>query len=145
MLASSFLSADQLGLSTKQHNALTSVLGMLERGELQHIPPNLDPDGADYVGVGFNMATFSCGSVHCIGGWADRTYGTDFASWSLLWCSNQGPQYLALYSLLYGDISSDVELEDISVAEAAEALRNYLTTGSAQWVQVLGEANPIER
>jgi hypothetical protein len=135
MLASSFLSADQLGLSTKQHGALIGVLGMLERGELRHVTAYGDDDVA-----GFNMGTFACGSVHCIGGWADRLYGTDFHTLSLLWGANQDCRFLLLYELLYGDLDAQVELEDVSVAEAAEALRNYLTTGSARWLQVLGDA-----
>ncbi len=136
MLASSFLSADQLGLSTKQHGALIGVLGMLERGELRHVTAYGDDD----VVVGFNMGTFACGSVHCIGGWADRLFGTDFNSLSLLCSANQDQRWFLLYELLYGNIDAPVELEDVSVAEAAEALRNYLTTGSARWLQVLGDA-----
>ena len=130
MLASSFLSADLLGLSTKEHAALIGVLGMLERGELRHVSAEDDGDS-----VGFNMGTFACGSVHCIGGWADRLYGTDFRFLSLL----RDEQNLRLYELLFGAFQSEVELEDITVAQAAEALRNYLTTGNAHWLQVLGE------
>lgn len=134
MLASSFLSADQLSLSPGEHAALIGVLGMLERDELRHV--SIDEDYGDYVIQGaFNMGTFGCGSVHCIGGWADRICGTDFRSLSLL--SDQGN--IRLYELLFGDIDSAVELEDITVAQAAEALRNYLTTGNARWLQVLGE------
>ena len=137
MLASSFLSADQLGLSTKEHAALIGVLGMLERGELRYVSPEISYD--DVVGPGFNMGTFACGSVHCIGGWADRTYGTKFADLSLLWSANQDHRFLRLYELLYGDIEAQVELEDVTVVQAAEALRNYLTRGNAHWPQVLGE------
>lgn len=138
MLASSFLSADQLGLSPLQHEALIGVLRMLERGELRHV--SVEPDYGDYVVPdGFNMGVFSCGSVHCIGGWADRLYGTKFADLSLAWGEGQDRRFLATYELLYGDHESAVDLEDITVAQAAEALRNYLTTGNARWLQVLGE------
>lgn len=138
MLASSFLSADQLGLSTKQREALIDVLGRLERGELRHV--NIDTDYGDFtVDHAFNMATFKCASVACIGGWADKLHKTDFR-FLTRGMKLHDRHFMSLYTLLYGDLESMVELEDITVPQAGEALRNYLTTGDAQWVQVLGEA-----
>lgn len=137
MLASSFLSADHLGLSPLQHEALIHVLGVLERGELRHVVDYDEAAGGDVVG--FTMGTFACGSVHCIGGWADRLYGTNFAGLSLL-KDYEDRRWFALYALFYGDPDAAVELDDVTVAQAAEALRNYLTTGSARWLEVLGAA-----
>jgi hypothetical protein len=131
MLAANFASAEQLCISDKERNALIDVLGRLERGELQHV----QWDVADDDHVGFNMGTFKCGSVHCIGGWADRLWGTSLST------GISPINRTALYNLLYvahdGDELEDLVLEDITVAQAAEALRNYLTTGAARWAEVL--------
>ena len=132
MLAANFASAQQLRISDKERNALIDVLGRLERGELQHVQWDVEDDDL----VGFNMGTFKCGSVHCIGGWCDRLHGTSFAD---LEDSRDIPP--RLHDLLYVEIDGkyvDHDLEDITVAEAAEALRNYLTTGAARWARIPG-------
>lgn len=139
MLASYFLSAEQLGLSTKQLTALIDVLGRLERGEFKHISEEdfLHDDRHSINIVGFNMGAFACGSVHCIGGWADRLHGTDFATMTANYNPHKGLRWLRLYELFYCD-ETPIEMEEITPAEAAEALRNYLTTGDAQWAKVIG-------
>jgi len=129
------MTADQLNLTARQHDALIKVLGMLERGELKHGPYHLSKAKI------FNMGTWwiegGCSTAGCIGGWANHIAG------SVLF--NGIRNYNApLRCLLYPGAEpecedSNIRYSSITTEEAAQALSNYLTTGKADWRSVLFE------
>jgi hypothetical protein len=129
MLAQSFKTAEELGLPEKQVEALKKTLVLLETGKLIHQKINdlftLDERG-EYTGH-FNMQTWNkaigCGTVCCIGGTAELIGGVEFLG---------TPD--ALYALFYPETA---DYQDITPSQAATALRSYLTTGKANWKEVL--------
>lgn len=130
MLAQNFKTATDLMLSEKEKGALVLVLGMLERGELRHVSPNNSRPmaGCEFTGH-FNMSNWQdqadCGTVCCIGGAAELLGKVDFNF------SNNRP----LEMLFWADYQH--KLSDITVEQAARALRSYLTTGAANWADAL--------
>jgi hypothetical protein len=77
-----------------------------------------------------------CGTVHCIGGWAEKLGKVEFVG-------ARRPK--ALECLFYPDTLDDDAIFDIdwttiSSDHAASALRNYLTLGDPQWDQVIAAA-----
>lgn len=144
MLAQNFMTAAELGLEPAQRDALVAVLGMLERGELVHVRPSREelPGTALRISgprIGqFNMLYWAsdtdCGTVHCIGGAAEvvghlETYSLDRAA---------NARYgTPLYRLLYGRTVDGRclphDIYDCTPAQAALALRSYLTVGEAHW------------
>ncbi len=123
MLAQSFMTHTELGVTAEEHTALIKVLGMLERGELVH-----DPFG-DRVPNGFCMVTWgaSCGTTACIGGWVAAL--------------NEVSQ------IEYVNISRSGNLRDLywpsgnaydaTPAQAAFALRSFLSTGKPNWAEAM--------
>lgn len=126
MLARSFLSPVDLKISDKQLNALVQVLNMLERGELPwHRGVSRPKD------LGFNMGYWpdkrgkDCGTVGCIGYWTEKFLGEEFDDF---------PKEL---DNLFFINEIDIDWVDVTPEYAASALRNYLTTGKADWAGVL--------
>jgi hypothetical protein len=86
MLAQNFMSAEQLKIEPDMHNALIKLLGMMERGEIEHMPV---PDGSYDIGAAvyrgpidaakFNMrkvvTEHECGTVMCILGYTEAIMG----------------------------------------------------------------------
>lgn len=80
------MTAEQLGISEACRAALVLVLGKMDSGELQYTSarnPTLVPPGENW----FNMSWWDtdvfgihegCGTVCCIGGWAERLSGVRF-------------------------------------------------------------------
>jgi|SRR6516225_8135429 hypothetical protein len=69
MLARSFKTADELGITEVQHLALIQVLGALERGELHAYPD----EGVKPIAESNDPMTFSMRSWQtCICGWANK-------------------------------------------------------------------------
>ncbi len=134
MLAQNFLSPAALRLTKAQHDALVRTLGMLERGELAYAPfaPIQLPSDRQLVnhqpGL-FNMnswhRTQACGTVHCIGGTAELLGGEGLFD---AYEHNE-----ALHDLFYPYPVPMGQWEHITTAQAAMALRSYLTTGAACW------------
>jgi hypothetical protein len=130
MLAQNFKTPADLGITDKQFDALTKVLGMLEREELRHAPkPDFDGcnfNGSKFTGR-FNMGAWrhddGCGTVCCIGGSAELVGDVRFHSATP-----------ALNKLFY---PTNRELSKILPHEAAIALRNYLTHGEPRWSEAL--------
>lgn len=130
MLAQSFVSAAELGITEPQRDALQKVLVLLETGKLRHVPvPKLSHDWDDesinqFSGM-FNMGSYidpsDCGTVACIGGTAAIVGNVNM----------HHPRPPKLMSLFYADYKYD--LERITPAQAARALRSYLTCGDAKW------------
>lgn len=137
MLAQNFKTAKELKLSDAEFNALVTVLGMLERGELKHIPSHVWENEEKVEGdspIYFNMdqwhSTYECGTVCCIGGSAEF-----FGEVSFFEGGDRDNDDLD--ELFYPDI--DGSYESISAEHAAQALRSYLTTGKANWSVICGE------
>jgi hypothetical protein len=142
MLAQNLKTAEDLNITEHQRAALIGVLGMLERKEMKHVQMFSDDNGRGVIlspaatENPFNMSTFAsdCGTVHCIAGWADKLYDAGFAS-SILSCCDDISDLFFVTDM--GDHGLDVMMETVTVEHAAQALRNYLTTGKAEWKQVL--------
>lgn len=123
MLARNFLTAEQLAISGAEHNALTKVLGMLERGELEHTQ-------GGQIENGFNMhstAHNDCGTCCCIGGWAAilmSRHPNDY-----VYSKAPGNPLHPLYWHRTSPL--------ITTAQAAVALRNFLVTGKPNWDEAL--------
>ena len=136
MLAQNFMTPKQLDITATMHAALVKVLGMLERGEIVHAPDVKDMFRFPKGQLNFNMNVWekprgqNCGTVHCIGGWAEHVSDARFRF---------GPLPRALGNLFYPPSNSGLDYERINTYQAASALRNYLTLGEARWDEVLGE------
>lgn len=127
MLARAFLSAEALKLNAREHKTLIKILGMMERGELKHVPMGMSSlEIGEFTGH-FNMQYFNvkreCGTICCIGGTARLLAPEE----SFPTCDRYN-----LRNLFY-PIDSGLPWENISVEMAARALHNYLTTGHANW------------
>ncbi len=130
MLAQNFKTPAELDLLDIQYESLVKVLGMLERGELQHF--NMETlKTSKPIGDLFNMnwwsAKFDCGTVCCIGGTAEAVGKFSFDAFNM---SKE------LYGLFY---PGRVDGDKITTEQAAYALRSYLTTGEPNWADALAE------
>lgn len=127
MLAKTFKSHIELGLTSEVYDALHKVLSFMEQGILVHNEKATTTDD-----FGFNMSVHfleqSCGTVGCIVGWAGHFMGKD---WRTIVVGNDH-----IYELFYPNEYRDIKLLDISVDEAALALRAYLETGNIDWSHV---------
>lgn len=129
MLAQSFKTADDLGISKVEQEALIKVLGMLERGDLIDVSFGTECDN------GFNMGTSGegCGTPACIGGWAANLMGISQLDYLNRYSYSKSYRNPALYELFWNETAC----ETAKAADAATALRSYLTTGEARWDLVL--------
>ena len=138
MLMQNFKTDAELGLSAEQHAGLVATLAALERGELVHVPdPGHDwkVDKEQYqMHNGFHMRVWTldglngCGTVCCIGGWAEQFGDVAFD----IFPNEDGQEALA--ELFY---PADENAFTATPAQAAHALRNYLTTGKANWSEAM--------
>ncbi len=133
MLASNYMTADQLDIEPKVRDALIQVLSLLEGGKVPwNYVSDKDafPESDDRIVekpalTGFNMLVWHCGTVGCIGGWTEAIGGVRIKTFLT-------PDRLD--DLFHPD-GHDMQM--ISVRRAAEALRNYLVLGDPQWDEVL--------
>lgn len=135
MLARSFKTATDLGISEVERDALIKVLGMLERGELVHGARSMK-DHPTRLRV-FNMGDWHCGSAGCLGGWTEYVGGLEQLSLHERSYNSEG-----LHQLFYPDgagFCTPLEMSNISTQQAAHALSNYLTTGEPRWDLALAE------
>jgi hypothetical protein len=133
MLAQSFKSADELGITEPQCDALRKTLVLLETGKLVHEtgrPKYSNTDNRKFSGR-FNMILWSadheCGTVCCIGGTAELVGNTSFG----IWAFGSNEKLKNLFAPPMPMRCSD--WHSITPAQAATALRSYLTTGDAKW------------
>jgi hypothetical protein len=127
VLAQNFKTAEELGLADVEAEALVTVLRMLERGEI----------GREEFHMGHFQQT--CKTPACICGWAHHiSRGRAFPEL----VSPCGP--LILYRRLNSSISELFRLTqargsggEITPAQAAVALRNYLTHGETRWADAM--------
>ena len=128
MLAQSFMTHTELGVTAEEHTALIAVLGMLERGELVH--DQRDSRGCHLqIPHGFSMAFAgtSCGTTACIGGWAAALMGINQSDYV------NGRHSRGLRNLYWpGKIGWDA-----APAQAAFALRSFLSTGKPNWAEAM--------
>lgn len=138
MLAQNFMSAEALDLPTVERDALVAVLGMLERGDI----------AADTLRMDVLLHQVDgCATVGCLCGWAHVvSHGTAFPELAATPARGAFVAYFLRDSLrrrlpenvkrlfYFGAWSS--EMAQITPPQAATALRNFLTTGDAQWETV---------
>lgn len=127
MLAENFKTHVELGLPEEHRGALVLCLRYLESGKLRHVKRDFviewdqDPQKLDRV---FNMHEWSvptnCGTVCCIGGWAEYLSGVQDLDYSK-----------ALDPLFYPSAADN--WDDITPEKAAIVVRHYLTTGEIDW------------
>ena len=131
MLAQNFKSAADLGITEPQLSALQKTLVLLETQKVIHVPDFqvLGYQSKEYTGH-FNMRSWrtkgDCGTVRCIGGTACAVSGNDslFDNWE---------RRDDLHALFAPERDIYGPWNDITPAQAATALRSYLTTGDARW------------
>jgi hypothetical protein len=127
VLAQHFKTAEELGLSDVELGALITVLRMLERGDIAQAQ--------------FHMGLFrhECRTPACICGWAHHiTGGRAFPELTaqcgpLLLYRRSSKALAELFRLTAARGSGG----DIGPAQAAIALRNYLTHGEPRWDEAM--------
>ncbi len=133
MLMQNFKSAEDLDLPEDQRSALIKTLVLLETNRLIHTPFEFgrlesDSAGPDFTGM-FNMGIwagkFECGTIACIGGTAEIIGQCQFGN---------GRSIPRALEVLFNPQEVPQTLwTRITTAQAAMALRSYLTTGEANW------------
>lgn len=119
MLAQNFKTPTDLRITDKEFDALTKVLGMLERAEIW--PEHL------------NMERIDCGTAACMMGWARRIGGSElFATEDM----EEGPLSELFMFAGMDEISDPAWVkrrQNVTPSQAAVALRNFLTHGEPRW------------
>ncbi len=130
MLVRSFLSAKDLGLSELERSSLITVLGMMERGEIE--------------GLQFNMRSFyfdvlQCHTPACICGWANYVSGREKAFGAMMYGDreNRSPELAALFNLSTQRNMANSRVRAATVPQAARALNNFLTNGEPNWEEAM--------
>lgn len=119
MLAQNFMKPEALGISEEEFFAHLAVLGMLERGEIH--------DNHFRMAVWWN----ECGTVGCIGGWAEKVAKKPFGEFGCTFTQNPNKYELHM--------AEGHDWLTIRPRHAAIAIRNYLTTGEARWAEAIAE------
>jgi hypothetical protein len=126
MLARSFLSATDLGISEVERDALVATLLAFERGEVEH----------------FTMRHFRdpCGTPACICGWANhfsdgRAFPEVVSAPGVLATRRLHRRLPRQLQYLF-DIQGLPRQSGATQAQAAAALSNYLTLGEPRWDEV---------
>ena len=128
MLARSFLSASDLGISEVEREALITTLFAFERGEISN----------------FTMRHFreTCGTPACICGWANYFSGgrafAEVSSMSGVLATKRLHGRLPRQLQYLFDIQGFPEQAAATPTQAAAALANYLTRGEPHWEEVTG-------
>ena len=138
MLAANFLTAAELHISEDLRDALITILGRLERGEFKAIDFAAQVKGLHIDGDLFAMnhwcTNSSCGTIRCIGGWAEEVMGRPLTRMVEGAFSFIEPTPPNLMHLFFPGQTAQTYATD---ADAAVALRNYLTTGNANWKEIV--------
>jgi len=133
MLAQSFKTADELEITEAQKAALMKVLVLLETEKLVHVAAGLIYAKSEPKFAGqFNMNQWRgenhCGTICCIGGTAELVGNLERHEFHDAACEKN----VELRHLFY-PTSAAIDWESITPAQAAIALRSYLTTGDSHW------------
>ena len=126
----------ELGITEPQRAALVNTLELMETGKLRHISAKNVIVAPGYIAFGglFNMTywigydNYNCGTVACIGGTAELVGGVEFFD-----SATDNLNLLFYPSLRVGSVHPN----EITVEQAARALRSYLETGRAEWAKAL--------
>jgi|ERR1700722_2093707 len=137
MLAQNFKTATDLGIEDVELEALIKVLGMLERGEIKAPPPKANFGSTPNPNIAPTMFCMSfikaggeCGTAACILGWAQIVADNDD-----IFEVTKGPCEALFYPY-------DEAIRCRNPAQAAIALRNFLTFGEPRWHEALaGQPN----
>lgn len=128
MLAQNLMTAEALGIAAEEQQALVTVLGMLERGEI---------DDAHFDMLNF-VQREDCGTVGCLCGWAyEVSGGRAFPEVASAWYAAERLRH-RLPDAAKHLFALDRPLVT-TAAKGAIALRSYLTTGEARWMEALAE------
>lgn len=137
MLMHSFKPAADLGISERNKEGLMKVLVLLETKKLHHIDKrtaNWSERGKRKFTGHFNMAVvvaeYDCGTAACICGTAQLLGYTSMAA-----AANDSPALMGLFCGHGRPLG--MRLNDLTPAQAARALRSYLTTGDAKWAEAV--------
>lgn len=132
MLAQNFKAAADLELSEPQFDALRKTLVLLETGKLVYAKAHgtirqirSERKFSGYFNMEYHYSDEDCGTVCCISGTAELVGGVKFET-----LRNR-----PLYDLFYPRCA---EGWSATPAQAAIALRSYLTTGNARWDLAMG-------
>lgn len=137
MLAQTLLSAAKLRITERERAALVLTLQYMETGRLVHAPVTDDNKeilpSSEFTGH-FNMDMWNsaekCGTVACIGGTAEMLGRLQHRSFA-----DTVRPGSSLYHLLYPPTL--IDYAEITVEQAARALRSYLSTGKPNWEEAL--------
>jgi hypothetical protein len=140
MLATNFRTAAELGITTKDYEALLMTLRYFETNDVPY--HDIIDFWVQNKPTGFNMravrARASCGTVACLCGWARQLADDE----DLLKDRTEGLNKLFLFGSV--DVGGAARIVDIyqqayhaTPAQATVALRNYLTTGEPNWQDAL--------
>lgn len=124
MLAVNWMTAEALGITESEKDALVKTLYMLESGELVYTSWNKPTTNKGFNMVGV-MAVKPCGTVGCILGWA-RTFDKEAFRTQEWWT----PFDQKMRPLFAPDGFGDGHF---TVSQAAHALRTYFVTGTPDW------------
>lgn len=154
MLARTFKTSNELGISDVGHSALIQVLGLLESGEIKDSPDAfillkdelyelytglLADDGfrPDYFDMKTVLGDTNCGTIACLLGWAkcvahdedlfDEHGPNDF--------TGNGGELDKLFAIDNSAVMSGAWRANTK--QAARALRGYLETGKVDWEDAL--------
>lgn len=139
MLAQNFMAACDLDITKAEFSALQKTLVMLETGKIVHAPigdgyyPNQGPFTGQFNMCHWNSA-HDCGTIACIGGTAELIGNVRFN------IHNRNRPNNGLYRLFMPDLPESI-WNDITPAQAATALRSYLTTGDADWPAAMARSS----
>lgn len=146
----SFLSADTLGIEETEREALLRVLEALESGQIVYDPTCSEAKrGFNFASVVARHDDVWCA---CILGWSKLLSGDErpFEMYVSKLAFDPVRRILpisrrldALLDLFFGPIDKKWELSAPRPEQAAQALRNYLTTGLSRWNEVMGVSNGV--
>lgn len=126
MLAQSFKTPVELEISETVFNALVTVLGMLERGEISA----KEFDMEYWWEPGRDASGRFCGTVGCIGGWTTHVARRSGARAREIYVGYLDP----LYELFHPSVPMAWRA---TREQAVQAMRNYLTDGDPDWKWVM--------
>ncbi len=137
-LPTTYKTAEELKISEKEHTALQQVMQMLESGEIaerdlyQHLVHQTKPK---VLHMGSTRCSTACGTAACIGGWVailTDEENIDEYVWGQNWLNNpRAPLHNLYWQHTRGRTTT---------AQAAQAIKNFLTTGDPNWASVLERA-----
>ncbi len=136
MLAQNFKTPADLDLTEVEFDALAKVLGMLERGDLTYAQ---FAEG-DTFNMGFWQSVEKCGTIGCICGWANHVSGgRAFRGVGGTGYRGHNESLRDLF-IPFRDPNGEIanaKLRRVTMAQAATALRSYLTSGDARWDEAM--------